>query len=269
MAVIKAVHSSASIGTAVRYIERPCKTSVELMTGLNCSPETAAIEMITTKKIWSKLDGRSYNHYVQSFAPEEDISPEEAHFIAVEWARQEFPNYEVVVATHTDTRHLHSHVLVNAVSYVDGHKIHTSSTWLEQAKQSSDEICRAHGLSITRKGYDFEGFRRTAPTIWSKNDYHLMERARRGEISSYICDIYAQIDQAKSCSYSREEYIDNLAAHGISVRWSDTRRDITYTDSDGHRIRSSRLAKITGSRQDKDYLIEELSHAHSHRHSRS
>lgn len=269
MAVIKSVHSSASVNTAVRYIERPCKTSSGLITGLNCTPESAASEMMTTKRIWGKMDGRSYDHYVQSFAPEENISPEEAHTIAVEWARQEFPNYEVVIATHTDTKHLHSHVLVNSVSYVDGHKIHTSAAWLDLAKHDSDVICRAHRLSITRKGYDYEGFKRTAPTIWSKDDYHLMERARRGEINSYVYDIYVKIDQAKSRSHSREEYIDNLATNGISVRWTDTRRDITYTDSDGHRIRSSRLAKITGTQQDKDYLIQEFSHLHSHRHSRS
>ena len=269
MAVIKAVHSSAGINTAVRYIERPCKTSSRLITGLNCSPESAASEMMTTKRIWGKTDGRSYDHYVQSFAPDEDISPEEAHTIAVDWATQEFPNYEVVVATHTDTRHLHSHVLVNSVSYVDGHKIHTSAAWLEQAKQHSDEICRAHGLTITRKGYDYEGFKRVAPTIWNKDTYHLMERARRGEVDSYVYDIYTKIDQARSCSHSREEYIDKLAARGISVRWTDTRRDITYTDSAGHRIRSSRLAKVTGIRQDKDCLIEEFSHVHSHRHPKS
>lgn len=269
MAVVKAIHSNANIKTAVQYIERPCKTVTALVTGISCSPSSAAEEMLVTKKIWSKTTGRSYDHYAQSFSPEEKISPEEAHSIAVEWAQQEFPDFEVLVATHTDTSHLHSHVLVNSVSYVDGHKIHTSAAWLDQAKQHSDEICRAHGLISTRKGYDYEGFKRHAPTIWSKDDYHLMERARCGEIDSYVYDIYVKVSDARARSTSQEEYINNLSSQGISVCWSDTRRDITYADTSGHRIRSSRLEKITGTQQDKAALSESFSHnlVHSHRRS--
>lgn len=269
MAIVKAIHSKANIATAIQYIERPCKTEAALMTGIACSSGSAAEEMLITKKIWGKTAGRSYDHYVQSFAPEEKISPKEAHAIAVEWAQKEFSGFEVMIATHTDTQHLHSHILVNSVSYVDGHKLHTSSHWLEEAKRMSDDICLSHGLTITQKGYDFVGFRRQKNTIWSKDDYHLMERARHGEISSYVYDIYTKATHARSLSHSREEYISNLARHGISVRWTDTRRDITYTDSDGHRIRSSRLEKITGTKQDKNFLIEEFSHVHSHRHTRS
>ena len=206
---------------------------------------------------------------MQSFAPEENISPEEAHSIAVEWAEAQFAGFEIVIATHTDTQHLHSHILVNSVSYLDGHKIHTSAAWLDQAKRCSDKICRSHGLVITQKGYDFEGFKRTAPTIWSKDDYHLMQRAKRGEISSYIYTIACKVRDARHHAHSREEYIEMLANAGITVHWSDTRRDITYADTDGHKIRSSRLEKITGTKQDKNFLIEEFSHVHSHRHTRS
>lgn len=264
MAVVKAIHSKASIATAIQYIERPCKTEAALMTGIACSSGSAAEEMLITKKIWGKTAGRSYDHYVQSFSPEEKISPEEAHSIAVEWARQEFPGFEVVIATHTDTKHLHSHILVNSVSYLDGHKIHTSAAWLDQAKRCSDKICRSHGLVITQKGYDFEGFKRTAPTIWSKDVYYLLERARRGEIRSYVYDLFAKVSYARTHSRSREEYIDNLTSLGISVRWSDSRKDITYMDADGHRIRSSRLEKITGTKQDKETLGREFSYIRSH-----
>lgn len=265
MAIIKSVHSNASVNTAVKYIERSCKTAAGLITGLNCSPESAASEMMTTKRIWGKTTGRSYDHYVQSFSPEENVSPEEAHAIAVEWASLEFSDFEAVIATHTDTQHLHSHILINAVSYVDGHKIHTSAAWLDQAKQHSDEICRAHGLTIAQKGYDFNGFKRTAPTIWSKDDYHLMQRAKRGEISSYTYTISCKVRDARHRAHSREEYITLLGESGISVHWVDTRRDITYIDADGHKIRSSRLEKYTGIPQDKETLMAEFVHLKHHR----
>lgn len=265
MAIIKSVHSNASVNTAVKYIERSCKTAAGLITGLNCSPESAASEMMTTKRIWGKTTGRSYDHYVQSFSPEENVSPEEAHAIAVEWASLEFSDFEAVIATHTDTQHLHSHILINAVSYVDGHKIHTSAAWLDQAKQHSDEICRAHGLTIAQKGYDFNGFKRTAPTIWSKDDYHLMQRAKCGEISSYTYTISCKVRDARHRAHSREEYITLLGESGISVHWVDTRRDITYIDADGHKIRSSRLEKYTGIPQDKETLMAEFVHLKHHR----
>jgi len=265
MAVIKSIHSNASIKTAVQYVERSGKTDAALITGISCSPDSAAAEMMVTKKIWGKTEGRSYDHYVQSFAPEEKVSPEEAHSIAVEWAQREFPGFEVLVATHTDTKHLHSHIIVNSVSYIDGHKIHTSSHWLEEAKQASDEICLRHGLTVTRKGYDFDGFRRQAPTIWSKDEYHLLQRARRGEVSSYVYDIACEIKDARRRAHSREEYIELLAAAGILVQWTDSRRAITYTDAGGHKIRSSRLEKITGIKQSKETLMEEFSHRKQHR----
>lgn len=264
MAVIKAIHSNASIKTAVQYIERSCKTEQALMTGISCSPDSAAAEMTVTKKIWGKTTGRSYDHYIQSFAPEEKVSPEEAHALAVEWAEKEFPGFEVVIATHTDAKHLHSHILVNAVSYLDGHKIHTSRRWLEEAKRVSDEICANHGLSLTRKGYDFEGFRTQDPAIWSKNDYYLMQRAKRGEIDSYIYTIFRKTSDARRRAHSRDEYIELLGKIGISVRWNDSRRDITYTDAAGHKIRSSRLEKITGIPQGKEALEAEFKHHNRH-----
>lgn len=264
MAIIKSIHSSASIKTAIQYIERSGKTDDTLLTGLSCSPDSAAAEMTITKKIWGKTGGRSYDHYVQSFAPEEKVSPEEAHSIAVEWAQREFSDFEVLIATHTDTKHLHSHILVNSVSYVDGHKIHTSSHWLEEAKQDSDEICLRHELTVTRKGYDFEGFRRETPTIWSKDEYHLMQRARRGEVDSYVYDTACKIRDARRCAHSKEEYTELLSAAGILVQWRDSRRDITYIDADGHKIRSSRLERITGIKQGKETLMEEFAHKKQH-----
>ena len=264
MAVIKAIHSNASIRIAVQYIERPCKTEAALITGISCSPDTAVAEMMVTKKIWKKDTGRSYDHYIQSFAPEEKISPEEAHTIAVEWAEQEFPGFEVIIATHVDTKHLHSHILVNAVSYIDGHKIHTSRLWLEEAKQVSDEICLRHGLTVTKKGYDFDGFQKKNPAIWSKNDYHLLQRAKRGEVRSYIYDIACKTKNAQQRAHSQDEYIDLLTKVGVSVCWDDSRRDITYTDAAGHKIRSSRLEKITGIPQSKEALEFEFKRHNRH-----
>ena len=66
----------------------------------------------------------------------------------MELAQREFPNFEVLVATHIDTDHLHSHLIVNSVSFLDGKKLHQSAAGLQAHRTVNDEICAAHGLAI-------------------------------------------------------------------------------------------------------------------------
>ena len=68
-----------------------------------------------------KTDGRQYKHYVQSFE-NDSIEPKMAHEIAREWAEKNFKGYEVLFATHCDKGHIHTHFIVNSVSFEDGRK---------------------------------------------------------------------------------------------------------------------------------------------------
>lgn len=85
---------------------------------------------------------------MQSFAETDDLTPQEAHAIALELVQREFPTFEVLVATHIDTDHLHSHLVVNSVSFQDGRKLHQSAADLQTHRMANDEICGAHGLEI-------------------------------------------------------------------------------------------------------------------------
>lgn len=91
----------------------------QLVTGWNCTAQSALSEMQLTKERFRKTDGRQYYHFVQSFAAADDLTPQEAHTIALELAQREFPDFEVLVATHIDTDILHSHLIVNSVSFRD------------------------------------------------------------------------------------------------------------------------------------------------------
>ena len=97
--------------------------------------------MQLTKGRYRKTDGRQYYHFVQSFAETDNLTPQEAHAIALELARREFPGFEVLVATHIDTDHLHSHLIVNSVSFQDGRKLHQSAADLQAHRLASDQIC--------------------------------------------------------------------------------------------------------------------------------
>ena len=151
MAIIKAVNSRASIGRAIRYITHSGKTEDKLISGIDCSPETAIEEMKTTKVVWGKEDGRQYQHFIHSFPPDEKITQEEAHKIAVELCETRFKGHEVLIATHKDTKHIHSHIIVNSVNYENGKKLHWKKQDLQNMKDRANEISLAYGLSVPVK----------------------------------------------------------------------------------------------------------------------
>ena len=133
------------------YTQQEEKTLWEgqwLVSGWNCTAQSALSEMQLTKERFRKTDGRQYYHFVQSFAAADDLTPREALAIGLELAQREFPDFEVLVATHIDTDILHSHLIVNSVSFRDGRKLHQSAADLQAHRLANDEICAAHHLSI-------------------------------------------------------------------------------------------------------------------------
>ena len=116
----------SALAGVLRYTQQEEKTLWEgqrLVTGWNCTAQFALSEMQLTKERFRKTDGRQYYHFVQSFASADDLTPREALVIGLELAQQEFPDFEVLVATHIDTDILHSHLIVNSVSFWDGRKL--------------------------------------------------------------------------------------------------------------------------------------------------
>lgn len=102
MAIIKSISSRASIANAINYITKKEKTEEKLISGIECTPFMAIDEMKATKAIWDKNDGRQYKHYVQSFSPDEKITPELAHEIALKLFKDRYEGYEILMATHKD-----------------------------------------------------------------------------------------------------------------------------------------------------------------------
>ena len=140
-----------ALNCGVRYVVNPEKTEQSFFTAvLNCSsPEHAFCEMAETKKRWRKTGGVLGYHFIQSFAPGE-VTPEQAHEIGMEFARRMFgERYEVVIGTHLDKAHLHNHIIINSVSFVDGQKYHSSpESYYNEVRGTSDELCRENDLSV-------------------------------------------------------------------------------------------------------------------------
>lgn len=153
MAVTKILARNGGLKQAIEYVLNGDKTQEQVLTAhLNCDPGFEYQQMMDTKRELGKLDGRQCYHIIQSFVPDE-ITPELALQIATEFASEYLVGYQVVIGTHTDRHHIHSHILFNSVNDTTGEKYHCSkSEYFQQIRAVSDRFCREHGLSVIMQG---------------------------------------------------------------------------------------------------------------------
>lgn len=226
--------TAGGMKNVLSYVSRKEKTVSEdkrFVTGVNCSPETALDEMTATKNLYHKPDGRLYYHLVQSFPSGYEIDPELAHKIAVELAEKAFGKYECVVATHIDREHIHSHLVMNSVSFEDGKKYHSNKESIEQLMKLSDEICQRYGVHVLdapKKKINRE--------YLSDSEYR---SAKRGE--SFKWELMNAINQVMKQAKTKKQFCYLMKQQGYYVRWEDNRKYITYTCPNGRRCRDNKL----------------------------
>ena len=252
MAIISILSSGSTKGhkplkNVLDYCMQEAKTmkdGTKLVSGINCLPEDAYSSMMATKKYYDKLDGREYCHVLQSFSPEEKITPEQAHEIAREFAEKQFKGYEVIVATHVDRDHIHSHIVLNSVNYETGKKYHSDKNNIPRLRDASDEICRRHGLSVI--GKTEKGLRKMGTREYRS--------ASKGE--SWKINLMATINLAMTKAKTRNDFIRFMESRGYKVTWSDTRKNITYTTPNGKKCRDNKLHLKKYTKELMDYEFE-------------
>ena len=153
MAITKILARNAHLDQAIQYVLNGEKTEGRVLTAhQNCDPGHEYQQMMDTKRELGKLGGRQCYHIIQSFQPGE-ITPELALELAKEFAAEYLPGYEVVIGTHTDRGHIHSHILFNSVNAQTGEKYHVSTReYYRQIRAISDRLCRERGLSVILEG---------------------------------------------------------------------------------------------------------------------
>jgi len=216
-----------------------------LIGGVHCDGENAFAEFVATKTVHRKTDGMNYYQYVQSFSPQEDVSPAQVHAIGLEFAAKAWPGHEVMVATHCATGHWHNHFVINSVAFESGYKLRQGPNTLYELRALNDEVCKAHGLS-TLKTYQGGGEK------MSSREYRA---AAKGE--SWKFRLMAAIDDAMAHSGTREEFIRRMKKRGYKVTWTPERKYITYTCPSGYKCRDIRLhdAKYEKANMDAEFDI--------------
>lgn len=249
----------------LRYVLDPGKTSENLCHVTGDYRE----EQITSNQVFQEFSrvralfnkerpgAREYTHGTVSFAPGE-IAPEKAKDFAAELAERIFPGHQVLCATHTDTDHCHVHFVVEPVSYVNGAMLHTSKHDLERAKEICNEMCRERGLSVAQKGRHADGiaFADGEVTAWRKNKYHQMVSNPK---NSYLIALAQAVEDCADAADSREAFCALMEVeYGWIVTWKDSKKNITFTDSEGHRVRDSNLSKTFHINVSKEALEHEF-----------
>lgn len=200
-----------------------------LISGINCDGLNSILEFEATKAAHGKMDGINFYQYVQSFSPTEIITPKQAHEIALEFATRAWPGAEILVTTHCDANHVHSHFIINSVNFETGRKLRQDPNTLKFLRLVSDDICQAHGFSVLPK-YDGGGKK------MSTREYRA---AQKGE--SWKFRLMYDIGDAMKKSCSREDFILLMKRKGYEVKWTEERKDITFTCPGGKKCRGSRL----------------------------
>ena len=201
--------TAVSLQDALDYAANRDKTEQSCFeSSYACTLETAFTDMRQTKERWHKSGGVQGYHLVQSFAAGE-VSPELAHQIAKELADRVLGGrYEYVIGTHLNTGHIHSHIVWNSVSCVDGKKYRSNyKSYVTEIRAVSDELCRKYKLSV----------------IDTENSNHVAKPyvewlAEKNGQPTWRTAIRQDVDEAIQQSLTWRQFLSAMERKGYEVR---------------------------------------------------
>lgn len=243
----------------MRYTMQDKKTEFEgqqLVTGINCQPESVYADFMTTKRLYHKTDGVLFYHMVQSFPKGESVDPVTAHAAALKLAEY-YEGYEVLVCTHTDREHIHSHFLINSVNFDTGRKLHIAKEQLQELRQRNDMVCKEFSLPVFQPREQKQ--KTKTMTI---GEYHTAARGQSKKLQ--LMNI---INDCMRHASNREEFIALMESEGYKVRWEKSRKNITYTTPSGWQCRDRLLFGDKYLKENMEYefrIREEIIYGRAH-----
>ena len=228
----KGTQTRGCMKSVMRYVSKLSKTlwdGQQLVSGIDCQPETAFDEFLSTKLLHHKDGGVMFYHMVQSFPKDANIDPRTAHEAARQLAGY-FEGCEVLVCTHVDREHIHSHCIINSVNFETGKKVHMADEQIQELRVHNDQVCEELGLPKFQKDEQRQS------RGMSNAEYYT---AVKGE--SWKFELMRVIDECMRCAGNREEFLVLLRSEGYDATWTSSRKNITYTTPDGRKCRDSKL----------------------------
>lgn len=252
MPYVKSISVHSTPKKTIAYIVNPDKTDNLLyVSGLNCStvPDIAYEEMksvfeeyskhsFTEKKAVNSKTSVKLFHFVQSFSPNENISPELAHSIAKEWAEKAFgTDRQVIISTHIDKGHIHSHIVLNPYDF-NGVKFNSGKKTLEAVRNLSDTVCLKYNIKPIKK----KGRKNVSYKEWDE----------RKKGTSWKQHIREAIDRLVYDSENLDDLLKKLSEQGYEIR---RKKYISITAPDGkNKVRSYRL----GDGYDEQSIVQRI-----------
>ena len=227
----RGTQSRATMRGVMLYVMQEKKTTWEgapLASGINCQPQSVYDDFINTKLLYHKAGGVMFYHMVQSFPKGAEVDPRQAHEAARRLAEY-FDGCEVLVCTHVDREHIHSHCVINSVNFDTGKKLHMAKEQIQELMRRNDAICQEMGLPV------FETPIQKARGMGGA-EYHT---ALKGQ--SWKLRLMNTIDECMKYAADKDAFVSLMASEGYQVRWESTRKHITYTTPDGLKCRDSKL----------------------------
>ena len=228
----RGTQSRAAMRGVMLYVMQEKKTAWEggpLVSGINCQPQSAYDDFLNTKLLYHKDSGVMFYHMVQSFPKGAAVDPRQAHEAARRLAEY-FDGCEVLVCTHVDREHIHSHCIINSVNFETGKKVHMADEQIQELCVRNDQICEELGLP------KFQRDEQKCSRGMSNAEYYT---ADRGE--SWKFELMRVIDECMRCAGNREEFLILLRSEGYDATWTDSRKNITYVTPDGRKCRDNKL----------------------------
>ena len=223
--------SRAAMRGVMLYVMQEKKTAWEgesLISGINCQPQSVYDDFLNTKLLYHKDGGVMFYHMVQSFPKGAAVDPRQAHEAARRLAKY-FDGCEVLVCTHVDREHIHSHCVINSVNFETGKKLHMAKEQIQELMRRNDMICQEMGLPV------FETPIQKARGMGGA-EYHT---ALKGQ--SWKLRLANTIDECMRYAADKDAFVSLMESEGYAVRWESTRKYITYTTPDGLKCRDNKL----------------------------
>lgn len=227
----RGTQSRAAMRGVMLYVMQEKKTAWEggpLVSGINCQPQSVYDDFLNTKLLYHKDGGVMFYHMVQSFPKGAAVDPRQAHEAARRLAKY-FDGCEVLLCTHVDREHIHSHCVINSVNFETGKKLHMAKEQLQELMRRNDAICLEMGLPV------FEAAAQKSRGM-SGAEYHT---ALKGQ--SWKLRLMNTIDACMKYAADKDAFVSLMASEGYAVRWENGRKYITYTTPDGMKCRDNKL----------------------------